>query len=160
MNRLCLLTFAFFVCSSIVHAQAAKAVFVEVGGAGVASFNYDMRFTNRNDGLGGRIGVGGFRIDDVSAVFVPVDLNYLLGKNNRDYFEIGAGATFVNMKDRYRYNGYNDDDIFHGTFGHLSFGYRLQPANGGFMFRASIVPIFGNGFFVPYYAGISFGYKF
>src|SRR5687767_15330605 len=50
--------------------------------------------------------------------------------------------------------------LFENTFGHLHFGYRLQPAKGGFMFRAAIIPIFGDGDFIPYYAGVSFGYRF
>jgi hypothetical protein len=54
----------------------------------------------------------------------------------------------------------DEDGNFDGSFGHLTFGYRLQPADGGFTFRAAVVPIFGQGGFVPYYAGLSFGYKF
>ena len=142
--------------ASLLQAQTAQSVYVELGGPGLASFNYDTRFTHRQDGIGGRIGIGGFKIDDVTAVFIPVGVNYLIGKNNRDYFEIGAGATFVNVKDSYN----SGDDAFRSTFGHLSFGYRLQPANGGFLFRAAIVPVFGDGEFIPYYAGIAFGYKF
>ncbi|MBE7173269.1 MAG: hypothetical protein INR73_22040 [Williamsia sp.] len=157
MTKIITLFSLFLLVAVFVQAQPAKDVFVEIGGPGLASFNYDMRFTNREDGIGGRVGVGGFKIDDVTAVFIPVGVNYLIGKNHRDYFEMGGGATFVSIKDRY---GYNNDDVFRSSFGHLVFGYRLQPANGGFLFRASIVPIFGNGFFVPYYAGVAFGYKF
>jgi len=36
----------------------------------------------------------------------------------------------------------------------------LQPQNGGFTFRAFINPIFGEFGFIPYYGGVSFGYKF
>jgi hypothetical protein len=67
---------------------------------------------------------------------------------------LGAGATFVNV------TGNAIDGDLSTTFGHLSLGYRYQPAQGGFLFRAAVTPIFGKGFFVPYYAGISFGYKF
>ena len=161
MKRLCLFTAALLLCTAAVHAQtaptAAKSIFVEIGGPGVASFNYDTRFTKRNDGIGGRIGIGGFKIADVRAIFVPAGVNYLLGKDNRNFFELGAGVTFVSIKDRYVYD---DNDVFDGTFGHLSFGYRLQPANGGFMFRAAVVPVFGHGVLLPYYAGVAFGYKF
>lgn len=157
MTKIIALASLFLLSHVFTQAQPAKAVFVEIGGPGLASFNYDMRLTNRDDGIGGRVGIGGFRIDDVTAVFVPVGVNYLLGKNHRDYFELGGGATFVNIKDSY---GNSSDDVFRSTFGHLVFGYRLQPANGGFLFKASIVPIFGKGFFVPYFAGVGFGYKF
>lgn len=137
------------------HAQSpAKSVYIELGGPGLASINYDMRFKPGENGLGFRAGVGGFAVDEASLVTIPVGLNYLLGKDNRNYFEVGAGATFVTAGEDYT------GETFSGTFGHLSFGYRLQPVNGGFTFRAAIVPIFGQGGFIPYYAGISFGYKF
>ena len=40
--------------------QAARAMFFEIGGPGIASFNYDQRFFRKEAGLGGRIGAGGF----------------------------------------------------------------------------------------------------
>lgn len=134
-------------------AQSAQSVYFEIGGPGLASFNYDTRFTGREDGIGGRIGIGGFSVDGSGVIFLPVGINYLLGKDSRHYFEIGAGATPVFAND-------DSDGDFSETFGHLLFGYRLQPLNGGFTFRAFINPIFGNGFFIPYYVGLSFGYKF
>ena len=43
-----------------LHAQesstAAKSIYFELGGAGVASFNYDMRFHKKEDGLGFKVG--------------------------------------------------------------------------------------------------------
>jgi hypothetical protein len=151
-----------FVCliaAQISNAQA-KAVFVELGGPGLASINYDMRFKKKEDGLGGRIGFGGFSLgegtDKVSAIFVPIGVNYLLGRDKKNYFEIGGGVTPVFSSSQ----SDGETERFRSTFGHLSFGYRYQPENGGFFFRANIVPIFGSGYFVPYYAGLSFGYKF
>ena len=147
---------------------AAKSVYFELGGAGIASVNYDMRLQKKEDGLGFRAGIGGFaiRYDDGNGGYerdgiltVPLEVNYLLGKDNRHYFEVGAGATIVNISNKSSSINY-DDETFNGTFGHLYFGYRLQPANGGFLFRAGITPIFGKGYFIPYYAGVSFGYKF
>ena len=136
----------------------AKAVFFELGGPGLASINYDMRFTKSETGIGGRVGVGGFSInvnaDKTSVIFIPVGLNYLMGKDGRNYFELGGGVTFVNASN----NTSNSD--FGTTFGNVNFGYRLQPKDGGFFFRAAINPVFGKGFFLPYYGGIAFGYKF
>jgi hypothetical protein len=81
----------------------------------------------------------------------------MVGKDNRNYFELGAGVTPVfgtgDLADE-------EEGNFTETFGHLLFGYRMQPQNGGFLFRAFISPVFGKGFFVPYYGGVSFGYKF
>ncbi|MES2431622.1 MAG: hypothetical protein V4556_11835 [Bacteroidota bacterium] len=140
----------------------AKAIYFELGGPGIASLNYDMRFSRSESGLGGRIGIGGFSLKDdyesVGVIFVPVGINYLIGKDNKNYFELGAGFTYVSSNESSNY--YDEDGNFRSTFGHLNFGYRLQPANGGFFFRAAINPVFGKGFFIPYYGGLAFGYKF
>ncbi|MEP6646252.1 MAG: hypothetical protein ABJC12_04120 [Saprospiraceae bacterium] len=141
--------------SQLASAQSAKSIYFELGGPGLASINFDTRFGAKEGGLGGRVGVGGFTVDGAGVIFIPIALNYLLGKDSKNYFEIGAGVTPV--------LGTGDlggDGNFSGTFGHLNFGYRLQPLDGGFTFRAFITPVFGNGFFIPYYGGVSFGYKF
>lgn len=137
-------------------AQGAKSIHFEIGGPGLASFNFDTRFANKEDGIGGRIGFGGFAIEGESVLFVPIGINYLLGKDSKNYFEIGAGVTPVFISDDLS----GDGDNFSSTFGHISFGYRMQPRDGGFTFRAFISPVFGDGFFIPYYGGVSFGYKF
>ncbi len=151
-----------FLCRQ-TNAQA-KVIFFELGGPGLASVNYDMRFTKSESGFGGRIGVGGFSLnlsssDNIrsSIIFFPVGANYLLGKDERNYFEIGAGITPVLSSSSF--NG-RSSEHFASTFGYLNFGYRLQPKSGGFFFRAAINPIFGNGYFMPYYGAIAFGYKF
>jgi hypothetical protein len=159
MKKIILLSTVFFMFSLISRAQPAMSVYAELGGPGLASINFDTRFTNSEAGFGGRVGVGGFSIrDDFSdessgVIFVPVGINYLLGKDQKNYFELGAGVTPV-------FGTGSVDGNFSGTFGHVILGYRLQPKDGGFTFRAFICPVFGNGFFIPYYAGLSFGYKF
>jgi hypothetical protein len=143
------------------HSQSPKAVYAEIGGPGIASANYDMRFSQNEDGLGGRIGVGGFSFSDdfggrASIFTVPVGVNYLLGKDGKNYFEVGAGFTYIGGSAKDEFSSEN----FSSSFGNLTIGYRLAPANGGFMFKAQITPLFGSGFFMPYYGGLSFGYKF
>lgn len=157
MKKVLIAILLFTVSFNEVNAQSpAKAIFAEIGGPGLASFNYDQRFSKKEDGLGFRVGLGGFKIDDVGILTVPVALNYLLGKDEKNYFELGVGFTYVNAKD----NSGSSDETFSGSFGHLNFGYRMAPKNGGFFFRAAINPIFGEGGFVPFYGGIGFGYKF
>ena len=147
----------FFILSDYCKAQShGNNVYFELGGPGVAAINYDMRFQKKEDGLGFRVGIGGFSIDGSSAVFVPLGLNYLMSKDERNYFELGAGLTIVSTHPSIN----SDGSDFNTTFGHLYFGYRRQPKNGGFLFRAGLVPIFGKGFFLPFYAGVSLGYKF
>lgn len=156
LGTLLLLTFSF----SASAQKAAKSVYFELGGAGLASVNYDMRFQKKEDGLGFKAGVGGFNIDGTTAVFIPVGLNYLLSKDQKNYFELGLGVTFVSITDDYGYGYGYDGERFSTTFGHAFFGYRYQPRAGGFLFRAGLTPIFNKDGFVPYWAGVSFGYKF
>jgi hypothetical protein len=165
MRKIFILTTLSLVISFCSQAQsAAKSIYAELGGPGVISFNFDTRFSKKEDGLGGRIGVGGFSFrnlfDDgtTTIIFLPMGLNYLMGKDHKNYFEIGAGVTPVFSS----YKGSNsaDDETLRTTFGHLLFGYRLQPANGGFTFRGFISPVFNKDGFIPYYGGISLGYKF
>ncbi len=142
--------------ATMAQQTAAKSMYFELGGPGLASINFDSRFGPREGGLGGRIGFGGFSIDGSGVVFIPVGLNYLLGKDTKNYFELGAGITPIIASGDFTDNG----GTFTSTFGHLNFGYRYQPPKQGFTFRAFISPIFGSFGFVPYYGGVSFGYKF
>lgn len=158
MKKLLLLSVLSFSLHQALFAQA-QSVYAELGGPGIASINFDTRFTKQEGGIGGRLGIGYFKVEDVSLLTVPVGINYLLSKNGRNYFEIGAGATYVRVKDNYG-SGLASDDVFNGSFGHLHFGYWLQPREGGFLFRAGITPIFGGGEFIPYYFSLAFGYKF
>ncbi len=155
MKKIYLFSLLIIISGSLVKAQSsAKVIYAEIGGPGFASLNYDMRFANKEDGLGFRAGVGGFTIDNTSMVFFPMGLNYITSKDQKNYFELGLGITPVSVT-----NGGSSSHLS-TTFGHMNIGYRLQPKAGGFFFRAGITPIFGSGFFFPYYAGLSFGYKF
>lgn len=141
--------------------NSTQAIYFELLGAGgTYSFNYDMRFQDRPDGIGARIGVSYLAVDGNSVFSIPVMLNYLLGKNG-NYFEIGLGATYISFNsDESADTGevlFVDDS---GVFGTMTFGYRLQPVDGGFLFRVGFAPIFGNGNFIPYWPYLSFGYAF
>ena len=147
--------------AGVVSAQGpAKAVYFELGGPGLASFNYDMRFLNGEKGFGARVGVGGFTLGDVesraTAIFVPVVINYIASKDEKNYLEIGAGTTGVILEASDSRKG----NRFRGNFNHVDIAYRLQPKNGGFFFRVAFTPIFNKHFFWPYYGGVSLGYKF
>jgi hypothetical protein len=162
MKKLLIITFLTVSVNSLM--AQAKSVFFELGGPGLASINFDTRFTKNENGIGGRAGIGGFslRFGDGSGnvsstvIFVPLGVNYLIGKDTKNYFELGAGVTpvFTNAK------ADGESENFSSTFGHINFGYRLQPQNSGFTFRAFITPVFGEFGFFPYYGGVSFGYKF
>jgi hypothetical protein len=148
-----LLAIATFANNNNLFSQVAQCFFAELGGPGLASINYDTRLTKKDDGIGLRLGLGGLSVDYESVILVPIGVNYLLGNDKKHYFELGANITIASAS-----NG--SSGTFTSSFGTLNMGYRLQPLAGGFMFRASINPIFTNSGFFPFYAGISFGYKF
>ncbi len=148
----CLILFVFL--GSGVQSQSRQSVYAELLGNGlIFSFNYDTRFHNKPDGIGARIGLGYAGKQDEGILLIPVQLNWLLGKNGR-YFEIGAGATFAS----------GNSDIFDEDFGKfigtMTFGYRRQPLDGGFMWKIAITPVIADGFFWPYYGGLALGYAF
>jgi len=161
-----LLTLAVFCISHKVNAQQiidsgtgrAQNVFVELGGQGLLfTVNYDTRFSNKRNGIGGRVGIGYLAASGDHLTTIPVGINYLLGKG-KNFFEVGLGATYIGA-------GGNDssllfDENTSNVVGTMSFSYRLQPIESGFSFRAGFTPVFNGDFFVPYYAGISLGYTF
>ncbi|HWR33277.1 MAG TPA: hypothetical protein VN451_07125, partial [Chitinophagaceae bacterium] len=67
MKKIAVIILSFLVLNSNIKAQS---VFFELGGPGLASFNFDSRFSSKQDGIGGRIGVGGFSIDNEGVIFI------------------------------------------------------------------------------------------
>lgn len=175
------LLFVLFMIATVMYAQQrAQSFFVEAGGIGLPySLSYDTRLNNgRNDGIGLRAGVGGYAIDDEKMITIPLQVNWLLGKE-KSFFELGIGATFLHY-DGYGYyddytcgpNGcfptgkkYAGDFILpisttNSFMGTLNFGYRKQPVGSGFTWKAAITPVFNNNGFWPLFAGVAVGYKF
>jgi hypothetical protein len=132
--------------------KRAQNIFMELGAQGlIFTANYDTRFSNKRNGIGGRIGVGAVGGGGDNIVTIPISLNYLLG-DGKNLFEIGLGATYASA-DLFDSNG-------SAVFGTMSFMYRLQPEKSGFSFRGGFTPIFYKSVFIPYFAGISLGYTF
>lgn len=134
---------------------SAKAVYLEVGGPGLLSVNYDMRLSPSQDGIGFRAGVGAFSVDGVKAITVPLGLNYLMGKN-KSHLELGAGYTILNVNS----SSESTSNNFNESFFNLTIGYRYAPLGKGFLFKAELTPVFSKNFSIPYFAGLGFGYKF
>lgn len=134
------------------NVKRAQNIFVELAGQGlIFSANYDTRFSNKRNGIGGRIGFGIIGADGNNITTVPISLNYLLGEG-KNFFEIGLGATYL--------SGEFFDESGGTVIGTMAFMYRLQPVNSGFTFRGGLNAIFNKEFFLPYYPGISLGYTF
>lgn len=139
----------------------APQLYAELGGPSVAGINFDTRFSKKENGLGGRIGFGGFVIDGTGVLFIPAGINYLVGKPDaKNFLELGINLTYVSATESGQEADRNNN--LADTWGSLTFGYRYQPKGSGVTFRASVNPFFAfkNEVFWPFYGGISVGYKF
>ncbi len=152
-----LLIFSTAIYTSSNAQSTSNTVYFELGGPGLASFNYDTRFTkNSNSGFGGRIGIGGYGDRYESVFTVPLGINYITSGDNKNFFEVGMNYTFVKADEPF----FDFGDINSPSFATLNFGYRKQPIKNGFVFRAAVNPVIAGGGFNPFYFGIAFGYKF
>ncbi|AWW31947.1 hypothetical protein DN752_18385 [Echinicola strongylocentroti] len=147
-----------------VTAQERKSprsenIYAELGGPGLFTFNYDTRFNSESNGLGARVGVGYIGVDGYSLLSIPIGLNYLMGNEEEGkYFEVGINGAYTSSSDNW-YEDEEDPDGSH-VLGSLVFGYRKQPMDGGFTFRAGLSPYFGPNYFFPFVPYVSFGYAF
>lgn len=136
-----------------------SSVFVEIGGKGFGSINFDYRFLPRHSFS---IGVTMFDYswidysaqDSLTGKTLPtpsIMYYYLRGKNGH-YLELGCGASIL----PYFKVDYGENDspyTFHGVI-----GYRLQRSDH-FFFRAGFTPFYRvNWAFLPL-IGVSFGYN-
>jgi len=166
MKKLLILFVIVFISYGSIQAQVAErtrsqGIFVEVLGNGfIYSVNYDTRFSQGFDGWGGRAGIGYIAIDDVRFTAMPFLVNYLFGKE-KHFFEVGVGTTFlVASESNGTYGPVGDRERGTGFIGAMSLGYRMEPTDGGFMFRAGLTPIFSSSTFWPLWPQVSFGYAF
>lgn len=138
----------------------SQNVFIEIGGPGlVVSANYDCRFSNSREGWGATAGVGYLPNKTSSLLTIPVQINYLMG-SFQHYLELGAGGTYL----KYKSGTVGEFIPFHNEankqfVGTATIGYRYQPIDRGYNFRASFNPVFDQHS-VYAYAGVGFGYTF
>ncbi len=133
----------------------ASQIYFELGGPGILySVNYDGRFSKKETGFGGRIGIGIVSVDQQTFSAIPIGVNYLFGSEGK-FFEVGSGISFLSVKDKSEFDLFNGS----GVSGYLQLGYRSQPLKSGFTWRANFSPFFGGGYFVPS-GGVSIGYRF
>ncbi|NDE78755.1 MAG: hypothetical protein EB047_06050, partial [Chitinophagaceae bacterium] len=88
--------------SKFPEAAPRQNVYVELGGNGIA-FNamYENRFRKAADGAGFKVGLGGFTSNYEKVFTLPVGVNWLLTKDNKHFFEMGFGATFLHYEDTF-----------------------------------------------------------
>ena len=158
--------------NSEVSNNTGTVFFAELGGPGVLfSANLDKRFKKERLGWGIRGGLGfvsanefvgnnnnnNYYYDRRSILSVPVQVNYLFGKENSpSILEVGVGATYLSKKLEFLDFYGNDRTQLLGT---ASFMYRRQPVNGGFSWRVGFTPLISKGYIQPLGAA-SIGYAF
>jgi hypothetical protein len=131
-----------------------SAIFLELAGnGGIASLNYDRRFSGKHNGIGGRIGIGigEGRLGHIFPELVPtipLAINYLTGEGAH-HLELGAGITIATSE-------LNRDPK--SVFFVPSVGYRLQSPVRRFSFRAFVSPFIASKVNVS--GGLSFGTSF
>lgn len=158
----------------VLFNRRGKSIFFEAGGPGVVySFNYDVRFNNRQNGLGMRIGLNYYVFSKKRLAAVPVMVNYLAGKKGH-YLEIGAGITYYHAYEDYPIFFHSDnsesnpypvgyDSKFHwanGVIGNFNIGYRYQPLKGGLTLRIGGGPLATTKKQYPFWPYASVGYSF
>jgi len=142
-----------------------NAIYVELLGPGIAySINYDYRITKQ---IGFRVGFSSWSTSTslfsssgkTSFIEFPLLINYLVG-NSTNHLELGLGMVVGSISDKDKFFGRSDySSKYHLGIGTATIGYRMEPKNGGFMFRIAFTPFFTFKDAWPF-GGISFGYAF
>lgn len=144
------------------EAFARNSVFVEFGGvSGFYSVNYDRRFGSEPSGFGGRLTLGRLAFKNSEVLTFYSGATYLIGSNGK-YLELGGGPIIGYSKttgDQHSFLADPSTDTEIIVFLNLQAGYRYQPVNGGFNFRAGISPVGFQGIMKPW-PYISFGFGF
>lgn len=118
-----------------------QVIFAELFGRSLDySVNYDRRFFKRRNSLGLSVGISYYT--DPNLFSMPIDINYLAGKND-NYLEVGGGVTYFGGS---LTNGTFEDKFYESYLGYgkvdkiiavLTMGYRYQQRNG-FVLRVGL----------------------
>jgi hypothetical protein len=154
--------------------SARNSIYAEVlGNGGLYSINYDRRLGGGGASI--RVGAASFEADGGFLVSVPderhrfllapVLLNLLTGAGTH-HLELGGGVLVGSETVTRGIGGQSERFSLLSATGTL--GYRRQPADGGFVFRIGLTPIYGfgteeaaypeKGFFLS--GGLSLGVSF
>lgn len=139
-----------------------NAVYLELGGIGYLSLNYEMQFKSQ-DIISFSLGWNDLEVNELkggdSNPFLLIHGMYLhIFGSGPSYFEIGIGASYGILDLRYfeYHTELKESESQHQINGMI--GYRRQ-RNEGFLFRAGLTPMLTAGYIYPF-IGLSFGYKF
>jgi hypothetical protein len=142
-----------------------NAIYVEGFGSGLAySINYEYRITEQ---IGLRAGFSSWSMTPIfffssgKSTFteLPLLVNYLVGRH-RDHLELGLGMLVgFSSTEGELFWGNEYSSKGHFILGTAAIGFRMEPKNGGFMFRITFTPFFTFKNVWPF-GGISLGYAF
>lgn len=151
----------FSFCYTGINAQNTeeekrKSVYVELLGSGVfGSVNYDFRLSQRQDGLGMRVGAG--MIPDV--LIVPIELNGLIGQK-KVAFEYGAGISHgIFLKPKAGDETFSTGIDGYGFIVYAKGGIRVHPKNNGIVFNFNWMPMMNAEEIRWIWFGIGIGYS-
>ena len=131
--------------------RARNSVYAELlGNGGLYSINYDRRLGGGGASI--RVGAASFQAQGGFLVSVPderhrfllapVLLNVLTGAGTH-HLELGGGVIVGSEQVTRARSGQSERFTLLSATGTL--GYRRQPADGGFVFRIGLTPIYGFG---------------
>ena len=135
--------------------DANNVIYVDFGGYGVeGSINYERIFGDVAPrlGLGETVqGEGDENGEQGKLTMVPVGVSYL-GFGSKHVLEVGAGGTLVFADGEAEKYGVDAEGSGFGGWGGVNVGYRRQPLDGGFVFRAGVTQLISpDGFKMPIY---------
>jgi hypothetical protein len=156
--KICIVVTMLFVSEIFAQFKPNSLYFEIFGNGGLYSINYDRLFTPT---LGARIGFMYFSADNSifdidQLILVPIMLNYFVGEGSSK-LELGAGIVFGSLETDFW--GLTNESSSTAVIGTATVGYRYQPVDGGFMFRAGFTPLFSSGGFLAS-GGLSIGVAF
>ena len=134
--------------------KSAQSFYLEGGGPGMISINYDQRIKGQT-GLGFRVGMGGWGLLNKGVFAAPIGVNYITGASQH-FVEVGAGLVYASASSGNEY--FNNPGS--SVSAYFNFGYRFQPTVKGLTYRAFLCPLLTPDKLIPFYAGVSAGLKF
>ncbi len=114
--------------SDLSEEKNAQSLYLEGGGPGLVTINYEQRFKGQT-GFGFRAGMGGYGAGKSGVFTVPVGINYITGSESQ-FAEIGAGICPVSISAHNKYfdntssclSPLNDWTVFKNQFRTLNLG--------------------------------------
>ncbi len=140
--------------SDLSGEKNAQSLYLEGGGPGLVTINYEQRFKGQT-GFGFRAGMGGYGAGKSGVFTVPVGINYITGSESQ-FAEIGAGICPVSISAHNKYF----DNTSSTIVAYFNFGYRYQPIKKGWSYRIFLSPLLTSEGLIPFYGGASIGIKF